>query len=57
MLISWPLLATVPLAACIFVELLYLTKVFFNGYISGNEESFNRYILKIKDSIFDVESA
>jgi hypothetical protein len=57
MLISWPLLATVPLAVCIFVELLYITKVFFNAYIIDNEESLNRYILKIKDSIFDVESA
>jgi hypothetical protein len=55
-LLNWPLLAKGPLAVCLFIEILYVSKVFFNGFVVKHEDALNQFLLKIKEFIYDVEA-
>jgi hypothetical protein len=55
-LLNWPLLAKGPLAVCLFIEILYVSKVFFNSFVVKHENALNQILLKIKKFIYDVEA-
>jgi hypothetical protein len=55
-LLNWPLLAKGPLAAFLFIEILYVSKVLFNGYVVKHEGALSRILLKIKEFIYNVEA-
>jgi|GEM_PF-2111675 len=54
LLLNWPLLAKIPLTISLFIELLYVSKLFFQKYILGHQELIHQIIFKIKSSVYNI---